>query len=682
MRLKPRRVKRSRKWSLGPWAVGCLLLVGVAIAFPGASAQEPPTATNANSVDAESAKTPATADVSPPPGDDAAPVDPSNPPPPSKPSKLSPGERYGLWSAMPAIVAILLAIATRQVIPALVIGLLVGAYMLVPCLPPDDALAGVPSWIAGARLAVEHVFFSTLRQSDKATPEHLMIVVFTLVIGFTVGVMARSGGTAGMVRLVAGSSNSRRRGTLTAWLAGLVVFFDDYANTMIIGPTMQPVFDRLRLSRAKLAYIVDSTAAPVASLALIGTWVGTEIGYIQLGLDTATGDFVPPFLMDSSGVGVLNGMQVFINSLPYRFYAILALVMVLLVAVTGRDFGPMRASERRAAEGLASKGQEPFGNSTGEAGPTPNWVLGIVPVLVLIGTTVGVLMITGYYATDPDALAKADALWRKLNILVEHADSYLSILYGALTSAVVAVVLASVARACKLRESMDAGLEGMSRMFPAIVILVLAWSLSEVLTDLQLGSVVAGHLKAAAFPVQWMSLAVFASAAFISFATGTSWGTMGILCPTVVEITVRLIEHEPGISPEFAAVQFYGAVGAVLAGSIFGDHCSPISDTTVLSSLASGCRHEEHVWTQMPYALVTAVASMGLGDVLCSAYGVEWYWGLVAGSGFLLFVLLVFGRGTRVDPEADESGSNRKEPSPLRRRLLERMQEPPGESGS
>jgi Na+/H+ antiporter NhaC len=161
------------------------------------------------------------------------------------------------------------------------------------------------------------------------------------------------------------------------------------------------------------------------------------------------------------------------------------------------------------------------------------------------------------------------------------------------------------------------------------------------LTDLQLGNVVAGHLKAQDFPAQWLPLGVFVSAAVISFATGTSWGTMAILCPMTVDIGVRLIA---GIEQPEALHLFYASVGSVLAGAVFGDHCSPISDTTVLSSIASGCRHEEHVWTQIPYALLAAIASMGLGDVLCSVYQQPWYVGLGAGAIFLILALLLFGR--------------------------------------
>ena len=178
-------------------------------------------------------------------------------------------------------------------------------------------------------------------------------------------------------------------------------------------------------------------------------------------------------------------------------------------------------------------------------------------------------------------------------------------------------------------------------MFPAVVILILAWSLSATLQALRLGDVVGAQLETHDFHAGWFPLAVFACSAFVSFATGTSWGTMGILCPMVVQIAVGLIG---GVEANEALPLFYASVGSVLAGSVFGDHCSPISDTTVLSSIASGCRHEEHVWTQIPYALVAGIAAMGLGDVACSVCGQPWYYGLGAGALFLLLVVFVIGR--------------------------------------
>lgn len=565
-------------------------------------------------------------------GTEAQPVT-SPPRAPKEPSS------YGLWVLLPAIVAILLAILARQVIPALVVGVLVGAYMMVPCLAPGDAFADSPSVVAGVRLAAEQYILGAVTD-PKDNYGHISIIVFTLVIGFMVGVIGRNGGTEGMVRLVAGKTSSRRRVGLTAWLAGLVVFFDDYSNTMIVGPTMRSVFDRVKLSRAKLAYIVDSTAAPVASIALIGTWVGTEISLIQGGLDAVTDSGAPAFLLNEQGE-VIKGMQAFVASIAYRFYPILALFFVFLVTLTGFDFGPMKRCERKVLSKI-DPDPRPKDEETAEASkPTARWWLAFCPILALIVATVFVLASTGYYATAPGEVTEQMPWWQKAATVAGNGDTFLSIYYGALLSALVAIILTLLVRACSLCDAIDAGLEGMAKMFPAMVILVLAWALSTVLQDLKLGVVVAGHMQALDFPPIWLPLAIFLSAAVISFATGTSWGTMGILCPLTVEISARLMGDLPSAE---ALTLFYASVGSVLAGAVFGDHCSPISDTTVLSSIASGCPHEEHVWTQIPYALAAAIAAMLMGDVMCSVYHQPWYLGLGAGAIFLVLVLFTFGR--------------------------------------
>ena len=553
-------------------------------------------------------------------------------------------QTYQLWVLMPALIAILLAILTRQVVPALVVGVVVGAYMMVPCLPADGAYASQHSIVAGFRLAAETYVIGAIHEPPSANDAHIKIILFTLVIGFMVGVLGRNGGTAGVVRLVAGRTESPRRGALTAWLAGLVVFFDDYSNTMIVGPTMRSVFDRLKMSRAKLAYIVDSTAAPVASLALIGTWVGAEIAFIQTGLDQVGKNAVPAFLTTDGGA-MLTGMQAFVYSIPYRFYPILALFLVFLIALTGRDFGPMKRSESAALR-RQEEGTGPASGTQQQAGPAPCWWLGLVPVLILLAVTIGVLIVTGYDAAQGRTMTQQSApFWERAYKILENSDAYLSIMYGALLAAIGAMLLTMLKRACSIRDAADAGLEGAARMCPALVILVLAWALSAVEQDLALGPIVTEHLKAASFPAEWMPLAIFVCAAGISFATGTSWGTMGILCPVAVTIMAGIAAEMP---PDKAQTLFYACVGSVLAGAIFGDHCSPISDTTVLSSVAAGCRHEEHVWTQIPYATVGAIAAMGFGDVMCSVYDQPWYYGLGAGAVFLLLVVLIFGR--RVKP--------------------------------
>jgi Na+/H+ antiporter NhaC len=531
-------------------------------------------------------------------------------------------EQYGGWVLAPALAAILCAMATRQVVPSLLLGIFVAGAMMHRFEAGPDA-----GWwhlaLGTAERAVETYIVGACTDVD-----HVKVIVFTLTIGGMVGVVGASGGTRALVNVIARYASTSRRGQVAAWVAGLVVFFDDYANSMIVGPTMQPIADRLRISRAKLAYIVDSTAAPVASIALIGTWVGAELGYINEGLADVAKSGTPDFLAH------VDGWQAFVYSIPYRFYAVLAIVMVLLVALTRRDFGPMRSAEAGPESGRHDSGVQ----TEADGGEGGHWSHAAAPILVLVGVTLAVLIWPGMVARR-EALQAGDTF--AFRQFFATADSYNAILYGAFAAAAVAIAVAVVGRRLTLSAATDALTSGMARVFPAIVVLVLAWALSAGSIDLQVGKVVSGWLAERGFSLSWLPLGVFVSAAFVSFATGTSWGTMGILCPMVVRVAADLGAELP---PAEALPLFYASVGSVLSGAIFGDHCSPISDTTVLSSIATGCALTTHVWTQLPYALLTAVVAMGLGDTLCSRYEHSPWLGLAAGIVALVILLRVLGR--------------------------------------
>jgi len=391
---------------------------------------------------------------------------------------------------------------------------------------------------------------------------------------------------------------------------------------MIIGPTLRPVFDRLRLSRAKLSYIVDSTAAPVASIALIGTWIGAEIGYIQDGLEGLARLGTPACVAD------VTAYQAFLQSLPYRFYPIFALVLVGLLAGMGRDFGPMLKAERIAVSAPAPAELEAAVHRR------RGW-LAAIPVLILVAGTVAIILITGIRTVPEGESVTAQAV-------LSGADAFGSILYAAIASLVIAALLGIITRAGPLAQTMEATLEGMARMFPAVVVLVLAWALSKSTSDLRLGAVATSFLQGADVKLTWLPLLIFLAAAGVSLATGTSWGTMAILCPAAVEVAGRLVVDLPS---DDAHRVFYASVGAVLAGAIFGDHCSPISDTTVLSAAASGCSLEEHVWTQAPYALAACVVAALAGNVLCTWLG--WPAGLCIGLGVMALAAVVRGLGRR-----------------------------------
>ncbi len=543
-------------------------------------------------------------------------------------SSLEPGAYFGAWVLLPPLLTIILAILWRQVIPALVIGVVLAAYML--------AWGGAHDYgnvfaLAGLRLAVETFLIGALTDAD-----HIKIIVFTLTIGGMVGIVAANGGTAAIVNWVARWASNRRRGQVATWLAGLLVFFDDYANAMIVGPSMQPVCDRLRISRAKLAYLVDSTAAPVASVALIGTWIGAEIGFIHDGL--AALRETPAFL---EGVALDRGYayNAFLSSIPYRFYPLLALVMVLLVGLLNRDFGPMRKAE--AAPESARGGAARLAADAESAAEGKAWYAG-VPILVLVVVTLGLLVVTGWRSVaDSGEVPSGLALAREI---VSSGDSYNSILYGAVAAVTAAVVISLATRSISIGRTMEAATDAMGRMLPTMIVLTLAWTLSAAMQALELGEVARDMLARSQMDVQWLPLLIFVAACVVSFATGTSWGTMGILCPAAVTISAGLLADMPAAEAE---PLFYASIGSVLAGAVFGDHCSPISDTTVLSSVASGCTLEQHVWTQMPYALVVGGVSVVCGDVLGRQFGVPAWGGLLIGVGVLVVILLVVGRGQR-----------------------------------
>jgi Na+/H+ antiporter NhaC len=529
--------------------------------------------------------------------------------------------QYGGWVLMPALSAIVLAIVTRQVIPSLFIGTFVAAMMLCR-IAPDHSGGVFSTVIVGAADAMAVYVVGAVADAD-----HAKVMLFTLMIGGMVGVVNASGGTRAMVEIIARRASTRRQGQCTVWLAGLVVFFDDYANTMIVGPTMQPLFDRLKISRAKLAYIVDSTAAPVASIALVGTWVGAEIGYIDGALQDVAKSGTPAFLSSVDAWGT------FLNSIPYRFYAILALVMVFIIGWTGRDFGAMRRQEALAADERPNVDDHAKDAAVGRF----DWLLAAIPVLLLVAVTGFVLLYPGWVKSRAEGTPLS---WKTM---FEGSDSYNAILFGAMACLIVAMTLAVASGKSKLQDAVDGMLDGMSRMFPAIVVLVLAWALSQSSQDLKVGEVVSDWLVQKNFAMNNLPVVVFACAAGVSFATGTSWGTMGILCPVVVRVAADMGADLPA---ETALPLFYGSVGSVLAGAIFGDHCSPISDTTVLSSAASGCDHQVHVWTQLPYALVTAAVSMVAGDLLCARLHLSPWIGLVFGTVILAILVAALGRKT------------------------------------
>ena len=415
------------------------------------------------------------------------------------------------------------------------------------------------------------------------------------------------------------------------WFLGLLIFIDDYANTLLLGNTMRPLTDRLRISREKLAYLVDSTAAPVAGLAIISTWVAGEIGYIESGFESLK---LP--------AGSVDGFAIFVSTIPYRFYVLFALVFVALVAVLGRDFGPMLAAERQQCRRPPAERDARRDDTTEPGEHIPHrWYNAVVPIVVALGVTIWLLVLTGLQEVHGGSVDARS--WRSLVQIFGAGDSYLALVYGSLAGLLSAVILARLQGLMTMAETQTAAFNGARLVLPALAILWLAWTLSGITGTQYLGTgEFLGSLLQQSVDIRWMPTIVFVLSSFVAFSTGTSWGTMGILMPIVVGTTYRMMQSQTGSVDPYATI-LTASIGSVLAGAIFGDHCSPISDTTVLSSQASGCNHVSHVWTQLPYALAVAVISIVCGT-LPVGFGVS-VWPLF-GAGFVAMVvlLLVIGR--------------------------------------
>ncbi|HSH44518.1 MAG TPA: Na+/H+ antiporter NhaC family protein [Longimicrobiales bacterium] len=540
----------------------------------------------------------------------------------------------GWLSLLPPLAAIVMALLFREVVISLFAGVWLGALFLVNYNPLDATFRTVDTY------AVEAL-------SDGG---HISIILFSLMLGGMVGVISRNGGTQGMVEALRGAATNRRRGQFFTWLSGMVIFFDDYANTLIVGNTMRPVTDRLKVSREKLAYIVDSTAAPIAAIALISTWVGFEITLIGDTLATAAGQVGDPAQAAELMEGANNPFNVFLHSIPYLFYPILALIFVAMVVWTQRDFGPMHAAEERAASGggLYREGALLASDTSGGleqlAEDQPHrWYNAVIPVVVTI-----LVALIGIYTTGAESAGEGAAL----RDIVGAADPFVSLIWASFLGSATAIALSVSQRLLRVTEAVDAWVGGMKAMMVAMIILVLAWSLGGVTEAMGTGPYLSSILQDT-LPIRLLPVIVFVTAAAISFATGTSWGTMSILFPVVIPLAVAM-----GAGVGFDSGGHYtillGVVSSIMAGSIFGDHCSPISDTTVLSSMASGCDHVDHVRTQLPYAVAVAAVAMLVGDI-GTAYGLHPFIALLLGIAILYGVLRVFGRSPEAVVEQAEA---------------------------
>ncbi|MEL7185889.1 MAG: Na+/H+ antiporter NhaC family protein [Pseudomonadota bacterium] len=523
----------------------------------------------------------------------------------------------GWISILPALIAIVIALTLRNVIPALLLGLWLGATAL-----QSFTLMGAGQGILDS---FQIYVLGALADADRAS-----IVLFTMMIGGMVGIITRNGGMASIVLALVSRAKTAVAGQVAVWLMGLMIFFDDYSNTLVVGNTARSLTDKLKISREKLAYIVDSTAAPVSCIALVTTWIGYQIGLIAQTLST---------IPELSGV---QAYTIFLESIPYSFYPVLAIVFVFLVSSTGLDYGPMYKAEVRARGGrVKPETAEALPSLEGdELNAKENIPLrafnGFVPIIALVVALGVSLYMLGEGSTLRD--------------IIGSTDPYRAMMYSSFVGVLVAAFMTITQRILSVHETVDAWFGGVRAMLFGMVILVLAWSLSDVTAALNTASFLVTVL-ADAVPVQLVPAIVFILAAITAFTTGTSWGTMAILMPLILPLAWAVMGMNGMDNPDGMHI-IYSSVACVLGGAVWGDHCSPISDTTVLSSVASGCNHVEHVRTQLPYAVTVGVVGLLIGTIP-GGYGVPAWLSIIVGIAILVAVLKLLGKKAE---SADVSG--------------------------
>lgn len=514
--------------------------------------------------------------------------------------KLIPG-----WMALiPPIVAIALALITKEMLISLFFGIYSGAILLNNYNPLSGFFKSFDTYIV----------------NSLAKPDHASIIIFSLLFGGMIGLISRNGGMFGIVKIALKWAKSRRRGQLVTSLLGCLIFFDDYSNSLLIGNTMRPLTDKLKLSREKLSYLVDSTAAPVANLAPISTWSVFKMSLLTLPF-AAAGITASPYI-------------VFLKSIPYSFYGIFSLWLLIWLGILNRDFGPMYTAEKRAYhEGKVLRDDanplmddSGFDNEFGKI--QSHWSNALIPVFSVLITT-----FIGLYITGRSNLNGAEATFRNI---IGNSDSYAALMWGAALGCLSGIVLSLSKGLLNLRDTVNAWLSGVKSMTLAVLVLTLAWSLSGLCMDLHTAEYLINHLGTHVNSII-LPIGTFFLAALISFSTGTSWGTMSILVPLIVPLALQVSGNDVNASI------FLGSFAAILSGATFGDHCSPISDTTILSSMASASDHIDHVKTQMPYALLAGFFAIFFGFFFVGL-GIYNIFVLIAALALLIVIIRFFGK--------------------------------------
>ena len=534
---------------------------------------------------------------------------------------VSNADRFGLFTLIPPIVAIVLAFITKNVVISLFIGVLSGGFIL--------NLTGFN--VFGA-LTQAFLDFIDRALNSLADPWNAGIIMQVLVIGGVINLVAKMGGAKAIAEALAKKAKTAKSTQLITWFLGICVFFDDYANSLIVGPIMRPVADKMKISRERLAFIIDATAAPIAGLAIISTWIGLEVSLISEGFETIG--------VEASGFGV------FLQTIPYRFYNILILAFIVITTITLREFGPMRKAEiaARKSKDLANEEVVATSSHMDELEPKEGVKLSIWNAIVPIGALIISSVVAFYYSGYSTIMAGDDTAiqaiitnsplsFKAILEVFAASDASIALLQSAIFSTVVAIVMAVWKKIFTISEAIEVWIDGMKGLIITGVILILAWSLGSVIKELGAAEYLVEALNGA-IPAFLLPSLIFILGAIISFSTGSAYGTMSILMPLAIPLAYK-------INPEMSFVIV--STSAVLTGAIFGDHCSPISDTTILSSMGAGCSHIDHVKTQMWYALFVAAITILFGYIP-AGFGLPIYIVLPMSCVALFIGVMIFGK--------------------------------------
>lgn len=531
----------------------------------------------------------------------------------------------GWMTLIPPIIAIILAFITKNVILSLFVGIFSGTILMQFYYGTNILLAIV----YGFTDIVDYILGSL------ADPWNAGIILQVMTIGGLIALVTSMGGAQAVAESLAKRAKGPVSAQLITWALGILIFFDDYANALIVGPIMRPVTDKMKISRERLAFVIDATAAPIAGIALVSTWIGYEVGLIN-------------DAYQSIGQNV-NAYGIFLQTIPYRFYNILMLLFVVVTSVTLREFGPMKKAQERARD----TGMLIAENSEVEADEEKQEVLNekkatIWNALIPIGSLI-VFSFVGFYMNGRSAILTGDNTLLAQEIVNSPlsfvtiretfgaSDASVVLFQAALISSIIALIMGVSQDLFTFSKGIDIWIKGMKTLMITGVVLLLAWSLSTVMNELGTADYLVSLLGDAMPPVLLPTI-IFILGAIISFSTGTSYGTMGILMPLAIPLASAL---DPGNS-EFVIM----SAGAVLTGAIFGDHSSPISDTTILSSMGAGSNLIDHVKTQLPYALAVGIISIVFGYIP-SAMGLN-IW-IILPITFIAIIGMVFLLGKKVE---------------------------------